>query len=448
MQPTRRCYALDARGFFLWAAQVDDNVATRPVVTRGIVSFASEGGTAYGFDATTGKQRWKRRLDASSVASPTVVDDTIVFGSDGGTIRAFDIDDGGGRWSRSAQGSVEGALSSDSEGFVYVADGRGGVTALAADTGATKWQVTENDTFRTGPSVIGGLVVVVGDSGSVYGLDITDGHLVWAHTGGFVGPAAETGGHIALARSNGTVDEVDPAGALVHEFPAAAAVAPTDPAPEFSLGVTAGGGAVWTVDQGTVVRRLGPGAGGLTALQARWVHPFNDPPFSGAGFPTTVGELDGKAVLIDSGGAVYLVDPSTGDAQRIGDDPNSNAPPGGEAVVDGNQLFMTLAGALPRGRPPEWRGAMDRRWHVVRAERPRRRRRRGDPPSLRHERRRHGRRRRHCVRPKQRQGAMDAADDAGRQRSHPGRRRRGRRLAPERARPGRRIGALAGRARP
>ncbi len=342
----KKVYALNGRGFFLWAAQVDDNVATRPVVTRGIVSFASEGGTAYGFDATTGKQRWKRRLDASSVASPTVVDDTIVFGSDGGTIRAFDIDDGGGRWSRSAQGSVEGALSSDSEGFVYVADGRGGVTALAADTGATKWQVTENDTFRTGPSVIGGLVVVVGDSGSVYGLDVTDGHLVWAHTGGFVGPAAETGGHIALARSNGTVDEVDPAGALVHEFPAAAAVAPTDPAPEFSLGVTAGGGAVWTVDQGTVVRRLGPGAGGLTALQARWVHPFNDPPFSGAGFPTTVGELDGKAVLIDSGGAVYLVDPSTGDAQRIGDDPNSNAPPGGEAVVDGNQLFMTLAGAL------------------------------------------------------------------------------------------------------
>ncbi len=132
----------------------------------------------------------------------------------------------------------------------------------------------------------------------------------------------------------------------MHEFAAADAVAPTDPAPEFNIGVTAGDGAVWTVDEGTVVRRLGPGAGGLTALQARWVHPFNDAPFSGAGFPTTVGELDGKAVLIDSGGAVYLVDPATGDAQRIGDDPNSNAPPGGEAVVDGNQLFMTLAGAL------------------------------------------------------------------------------------------------------
>ena len=93
--------------------------------------------------------------------------------------------------------------------------------------------------------------------------------------------------------------------------------------------MTTGDGAVWTVDEGTVVRRLGPGPGGLTALQARWVHPFNDAPFSGAGFPTTVGEVDGQAVLIDSGGAVYLVDPATGDPQRIGDDPNSNAPPGG-----------------------------------------------------------------------------------------------------------------------
>ena len=194
----KKVYALDGRGFFLWAVQADDNVATRPVVTRGIVSFASEGGTAFGVDAATGEQRWKRSLDAAAVTSPTVVDDTVVFGSDGGTIRAFDIDDGSGRWSRSAEGSVEGALTSDAAGFVYVADTRGGVTAITADTGATRWKITENDTFRTGPTLIGGLVVVVGDSGTAYGLDLADGHRVWAHTGGFIGPAAETGGHIAV----------------------------------------------------------------------------------------------------------------------------------------------------------------------------------------------------------------------------------------------------------
>ncbi len=51
-------------------------------------------------------------------------------------------------------------------------------------------------------------------------------------------------------------------------------------------------------------------------------------------------------MLVDGGGAVYLVDPDTGDPQRIGDDPNSPSAAGGDAVVDGSQLFMTLGGAL------------------------------------------------------------------------------------------------------
>jgi outer membrane protein assembly factor BamB len=342
----KRVYALDARGFFLWSIEVDDNVATRPVIARGIVAFASEGGNAFGIDAASGTQRWKRHLDAAAVASPAVVNDTVVFGSDGGTIKAFDIDDGATRWSTSAQGSVEGALASDADGIVYAADDGGGVSAFDADSGTTRWQVTANDSFRTGPTVVDDLVVVVGDSGTAYGFDRADGRLFWADSGGFVGPAAATGGHIAIARSDGKVDELDGTGALVHEFPAADAVAPTDPAPGFTLGVTAGDGAVWAVDDATVVRRLGPGPGGLTALQARWVHPFTDAPFSGSGFPTTVGEFQGKAVLVDSGGAVYLVDPETGDPQRIGDDPESPSPASGDAVVDGDQLFMTLGGAL------------------------------------------------------------------------------------------------------
>ena len=112
--------------------------------------------------------------------------------------------------------------------------------------------------------------------------------------------------------------------------------------------MSVGDGAVWTVDEGTVVRRLGPGAGGLTALRKRGLGPpVQRPAVLGRRLPDDGRRAaDGKGVLVDSGGAVYLVDPSTGDAQRIGDDPNSNAPPGGDAVVDGDQLFMTLAGAL------------------------------------------------------------------------------------------------------
>ncbi len=56
----KRLYALDGRGYFLWSVQADDNVATRPVIARGIVAFASEAGTAFGIDATTGAERWKR----------------------------------------------------------------------------------------------------------------------------------------------------------------------------------------------------------------------------------------------------------------------------------------------------------------------------------------------------------------------------------------------------
>ena len=40
----KRLYAIDARGYFLWAIGVDDNVATRPVVGGDVVAFASEAG--------------------------------------------------------------------------------------------------------------------------------------------------------------------------------------------------------------------------------------------------------------------------------------------------------------------------------------------------------------------------------------------------------------------
>ena len=164
----KRVYALDARGVFLWAVSADDNVATRPVIARGVVSFASEAGTAFGIDAVTGKQVWKRNLGGPAVASPVVVDDTVVFGTDSGAIRALDIDDGGSRWTRSGQGSVEGALAASPDGIVYVADGGGGVSAFDAATGATQWNVSDADSFRTGPTLVDSLVVVVGESGSVY----------------------------------------------------------------------------------------------------------------------------------------------------------------------------------------------------------------------------------------------------------------------------------------
>jgi outer membrane protein assembly factor BamB len=95
-----------------------------------------------------------------------------------------------------------------------------------------------------------------------------------------------------------------------------------------------------------VVRRIGPGAAGLTTLQARWVHPFTEQPFAGMGFPTTVGEHEGQVVLVDAGGAVYLVDPASGAVDPIGEDPESALPAGPASVVDGDQLFMTLGGEL------------------------------------------------------------------------------------------------------
>lgn len=342
----KRLYAIDVRGYFLWAVAVDDNVATRPVVSRGVVAFASEAGSAFGVDAQTGASRWRRGLTAATVASPALVDDTVVFGSDDGTIRALGIEDGGDRWTRSAKGSVEAPITADTDGVVYVADAGGGISAIDAVTGDLRWQETRNDAFRTAPALIDELVVVVGESGSVYALNRTDGQVVWELAGTFVGPAAEVGGTIVVATVEGIINEVDAAGTLTQQLSSTDARAPTDPAPTFTLGIATGAGAGWSVDDSAVLRRIGPGAGGLTALQARWVHPFTESPFTGMGFPTTVGEHEGRAVLIDAGGAVYLVEPSTGDIDPIGDDPESPLPAGASAVVDGDQLFMTLGGEL------------------------------------------------------------------------------------------------------
>ncbi len=342
----KRLYAIDARGYFLWAAAVDDNVATRPVVSSGVVAFASEAGTAFGVDAETGAPRWRRSLTAATVASPALVDDTVVFGSDDGTIRALSIEDGADRWTRSAQGSVEAPITVGADGVVYVADTGGGITALEAATGERRWDETRNDAFRTAPALIGELVVVVGESGSIYAFNRTDGEIIWEFSGTFVGPAADVAGSVVVATSEGIINEVDSTGTLIEQFATADTRAPSDPAAPITLGLATGGGAGWSVDDSAVVRRIGPGAGGLTALQARWVHPFTERPFTGMGFPTTVGEHEGRAVLIDAGGAVYLVEPSSGAVDPIGEDPESPLPAGASAVVDGDQLFMTLGGEL------------------------------------------------------------------------------------------------------
>lgn len=342
----KRLYALDGRGYFLWSVEADDNIATRPVVARGIVAYASEAGTAFGIDAATGEQRWKRDLGAGSVAWPAVVDDTVVFGTDDGTIRAVDIDDGSGRWSHTADGSVEAAITTDSAGTAYVADSGGGVRAVDATTGDVLWHMQENDSFRSAAVATNGLVVFVGESGAIYAVDAETGDTAWQSTGDFIGPVAETGGAIVVARASGFLDEIAADGSIVGELAAQSASAPGDPAPDYRLGLTGGAGAAWSVDESAVVRRIGPGPGGLTALQARWVHTFTEQPFSGGGFPATVGEFQDQAVLMDAGGAVYLLDPKTGDPERIGDDPESSLAAGTAAVVDGSQVFMTLGGAL------------------------------------------------------------------------------------------------------
>ncbi|HEY3210425.1 MAG TPA: PQQ-binding-like beta-propeller repeat protein [Actinomycetota bacterium] len=227
----RFVYAIDAKqGTLRWKKRLQSSVEAAPAVAGGRVYAVSENGTngdtrLYALDAATGRSVWSYspRGVAIGVSSPTVAAGTVFVGFGDAQVRAFDAETGTVRWSAPIRGffSLHSSLAF-SAGDLYTMDENGGVYRLDGKSGELRWDFQfPSYVSWSSPLVLGSTIYVGMDDGTVAGIDISSGRLVWK-TRVVTGPigAFVPAGHLLLTTSNSPRGAVlafrhDPSGALL-----------------------------------------------------------------------------------------------------------------------------------------------------------------------------------------------------------------------------------------
>jgi outer membrane protein assembly factor BamB len=349
----KHLYALDARGLFLWSFETGDNVASRPLVVGDSVVFGSEDGTVYCLDGATGAKRWTAEIGSPVVSWPALVGGVVVIGADDQTVYGLDALTGERRWTYAAGGAVEAPLVADDDGTVYVASSDGTLAALPAtacqDTCEATWEQEPGGSrggestgmLRTAPLVLDDRVLVVADDGTLVALSKDDGRRLWTVADRrYVGPPVVLDDSVIVATRGGGLDLLTTDGQHDGGWSTGGATSATDVAPVFRLGLSVGGGALWTVDDNAVVRRIGPPlTGSMPDLHLGWYDSSSTPPLLGGPLRWTPVAYANRALILDFKKHLFAVDPATGAGEMLATLPGDTTLIQVEPVVAGDTLL-------------------------------------------------------------------------------------------------------------
>lgn len=346
----KRLYALDVRGLFVWAFETGDSVASRPLVVSDTVIFGSEDRTIYGLDAVTGAPRWEKPVTTGGpiVSSAALAGDVVVIGSDDGAAYGLDPATGEQRWLFVTDDAIEAPIVV-ADGTAYVASRDGSLYAVDGSTGEERWAAEIGQVLRTAPAVGAGRVFVVDEYNRLIALDRMTGRRLWRTVEEvYVGPPVLVGETLVVAGEDGKIYRLDLDGKKQGEWDAADASIPTDGTPSFKLGPTLADGAVWLVDDRAVIRRLGlaPKTSGPAALPLSWFDGVINPPFGQNFLFYTAVEYRGQAIVLDDGKNVYQIDPATGKGKKLGALGGDGTLGVADPVVAGDTLLVALGGTL------------------------------------------------------------------------------------------------------
>jgi hypothetical protein len=194
-----------ASGSEAWTAQTEGLVATSPAVDGGKVFVVSqdeqsERSRLYALGASDGRVAWTYSPPGVSlgVSSVTVADGSVFVGFGDSTLRSFDRESGALAWTA----PVRAPFSSQStpavaRGSVFALDLGGGVYRFDEQTGELVWDYQFPSLAEWGAPVVVGETVFVGlDDGTIAGIAVASGHLVWQTRlrQGPIGAFAPTGG--------------------------------------------------------------------------------------------------------------------------------------------------------------------------------------------------------------------------------------------------------------
>ncbi|MDA3920693.1 MAG: outer membrane protein assembly factor BamB [Salinisphaera sp.] len=157
-----------------------------PAVADGRVYVANHDGEVVAFNLDNGRRLWHTQTDTQLISGPTAAGDRLFVGSRNGHVLALDADNGKTEWNTDLSSEVIAAPAATSK-TVVVRTTDGHVAALNAVTGDRIWAIegtVPNLTMRgTSSPVIDGNTIYVGmDSGKVLALDLATGEQRWDQT--------------------------------------------------------------------------------------------------------------------------------------------------------------------------------------------------------------------------------------------------------------------------
>lgn len=228
-------------GEIRWTADLGTPIAGAVTIEDGLALAATVGergipGVVVALDVATGDESWRTGEDATRgnlVSTPIVADGRIVV-LEPSSIVALDPADGGFLWRTevvnplapypfSPQG-ISSIAPVSADGMVFAVDVTGRVYGLDAETGVERWDQALNDPSPLTPPVLTtDHLLVPTNSGTLYAVDRTTGHLAFRiDSGGSFLRGLAGGGDILVGATGGDDAGIvafaeDPDGVLIDE---------------------------------------------------------------------------------------------------------------------------------------------------------------------------------------------------------------------------------------
>jgi outer membrane protein assembly factor BamB/actin-like ATPase involved in cell morphogenesis len=210
----KKLYGWNLDGQQVWQFDTDGEIRTSPVAISGMVYATTQAGSLWAVIAETGKKQGQQPI-GQVAAAPTLAGEQVCMAADGVAVQCVRIADGvaapkitpvnglagdpvGGNnivvaagtdgivtawdatsaqqlWRFAPTGGQTGpGFPTLVDGVVYTSGPAGQLAALDATTGEAQWEYTVPDTLASPVTVDGGLLYAVGQTGTVYALQLPE----------------------------------------------------------------------------------------------------------------------------------------------------------------------------------------------------------------------------------------------------------------------------------
>jgi serine/threonine protein kinase len=162
----------------LWTFQCEDEIRSKPAVSKGVVFVGAYDHNLYAVTADKGEFLWKYPTGGGIGGSPTVHEDAVLVGSSDGKLYSLQFRKGRLNWLFSAEGPI---FSSPAVRFDHVFFGAddGFFYVVNTQRGQLSWKTNVYSSVRSSPFVSEEMVYLGTEDGHIISLEISNGKAKW-----------------------------------------------------------------------------------------------------------------------------------------------------------------------------------------------------------------------------------------------------------------------------